>query len=95
MVRNVNAPALDIRYRYLRLAAAEAAGFASRSEAKCLNEGDRMVDLPGTSVLCPGSGLPTDIVEDMTSHLRTYMCVICGATMTDLPLASAHPARLG
>jgi hypothetical protein len=53
-----------------------------------------MVDLPVESVLCPGSGLPTDIVDDVTGNLRSYMCVICGASMTELRLAAAHSSRL-
>ena len=53
-----------------------------------------MVDLPATSVLCPGSGIPTDIVDEVTGNVRWSMYGICGAAMTELPLATAHPARL-
>ncbi len=53
-----------------------------------------MTEIPTEMVPCAGSGLPTDIVDDMTGHLRSYMCSTCGAAMTKLRLAPSHPSRL-
>jgi hypothetical protein len=57
-------------------------------------EGDHMAELPAEMVPCAGSGLPTDVVDDVTGHVRSYMCSSCGAAMTKLRLAPSHPARL-
>lgn len=52
-----------------------------------------MVDEPAEMVPCTGSSRPTDVVDDMTIGIRSYMCADCGAAM-DKPLATSHPSRL-
>lgn len=49
---------------------------------------------PLSPILCPGSGLPTDAVEDLAGNVRWCMCVICGAVMTDMSLAIAHESQM-
>ncbi len=53
-----------------------------------------MTEIPIAMTPCAGSGLPADIVDDITGHLRSYMCSTCGAAMTTLGLATSHPPRL-
>jgi len=53
-----------------------------------------VTEIPIEMAPCAGSGLPTDIVDDTTGHLRSNMCSTCGAAMTKLRLAPSHPPRL-